>query len=354
MARERIIRGADHFELDDDEAVPLPVPEAEDERAILSLRPTTLREAIGQPPVVEGLSIAITAARARGEPLDHVLFHGPPGLGKTTFAHIIAKEMGVNIRTSAGPALEKPADLVGILSNLERGEILFVDEIHRMPHAVEEYLYSAMEDYRIDLVTGKGAGAKTVPYPLQQFTLVGATTRAGLLSAPLRDRFGLVYHLDFYSDEELKQVVTRSASILGVQVDQDAALEIARRSRGTARVANRLLRRVRDYAEVRASGKVTRAVADAALTREGVDALGLDRMDRLYLTTILDHYEGGPVGLEALAATLNEDQSILVDVVEPYLLKQGFVLRSPNGRRAGESARKHLGRTSPGNQRRLL
>lgn len=353
MARERIIRGRASQEPREAPSA-LPAGDEEEERTILSLRPATLGEAIGQPALVEGLSIAITAARRRGEPLDHVLFHGPPGLGKTTFAHIIAAEMGVAITHTSGPALEKPADLVGILSNLERGEVLFIDEIHRLPHAVEEYLYSAMEDYRVDFVAGKGANAKTIPYPLQHFTLVGATTRAGLLSAPLRDRFGLIYHLDFYSEEELTQVVTRSAAILGVRIDQAAAAEVARRSRGTARVANRLLRRVRDYAEVRAGGGVSREVADAALTREGVDELGLDRMDRLYLATILDHYDGGPVGLEAVAATLNEDPSILVDVVEPYLLKTGFVLRSPSGRRVGEPAREHLGRVNRGNQARLL
>ncbi|MBI4496527.1 MAG: Holliday junction branch migration DNA helicase RuvB [Chloroflexi bacterium] len=332
----------------------MPASDPSEEQAIASLRPTRLAEAVGQPAIVEGLGIAITAARRRGEPLDHVLFHGPPGLGKTTFAHIIAVEMGVPITHTSGPALEKPADLVGILSNLERGEVLFIDEIHRLPHAVEEYLYSAMEDFRVDFVAGTGAGAKTILYPLEHFTLVGATTRAGLLSAPLRDRFGLIYHLDYYSEEELTVLVTRSAAILGVRMEEDAAREIARRSRGTARIANRLLRRVRDYAEVRAGSRVTREVADAALTREGVDTLGLDQMDRLYLSTILDHYDGGPVGLEALAATLNEDASILVDVVEPYLLKSGFVLRSPAGRRASEQARAHLGRTGQSHQPRLL
>ena len=353
MARERIIRGPMPHE--EQAAVP-PFPPADpaEEQAIASLRPARLAEAVGQPALVEGLGIAITAARRRGEPLDHVLFHGPPGLGKTTFAHIIAIEMGAAISHSAGPALEKPGDLVGILSNLEEGDVLFIDEIHRLPHAVEEYLYSAMEDFQIDIIRGKGAGANTMRFPLRHFTLVGATTRAGLLSAPLRDRFGLVYHLDFYSEEELTKLVSRSAAILGIYVEQDAAREIARRSRGTARIANRLLRRVRDYAEVRAGGRVTQEVADAALTREGVDEMGLDRMDRLYLTTILDYYDGGPVGIEAVAATLNEDPSILVDVVEPYLLKTGFLLRSPTGRRAGDPAREHLSRPVKGNQARLL
>jgi Holliday junction DNA helicase RuvB len=293
--------------------------------------------------VVESLGIAIDAARERGEPLDHVLFHGPPGLGKTTLAHIIAKEMGAELVHTSGPALEKPLDIVGILSNLNAGEAFFIDEIHRLPHTVEEYLYSAMEDFQVDFVTGKGAYARTLPFQLKRFTLIGATTRAGLLTPPLRDRFGMIYHLDFYSTEELTEVVRRSSEILKLDIDQEGAREIASRSRGTPRVANRLLRRVRDYAQVRAHGSISGDVADTALTREGVDELGLDRLDRLYLSTIAENYGGGPVGIDALAATVNEEVQTLVDVVEPFLLKMGFVLRTPGGRKIGEAAMSKLG-----------
>jgi Holliday junction DNA helicase RuvB len=298
---------------------------------------------VGQVLVADSLNIAIDAAKKRQEPLEHVLFHGPPGLGKTTLAHIIAREMGAAITHTSGPALEKPVDIVGILSNLEAGEALFIDEIHRLPHAVEEYLYSAMEDFQVDFIYGKGAYAKTLPFQLKQFTLIGATTRAGLLTPPLRDRFGMIYHLDFYSTEELTEVVMRSAAILEVGIDQDGAVEIAGRSRGTPRVANRLLRRVRDYAQVKAEGVITQEVADSSLTREGVDKDGLDRLDRLYLTTIADNYKGGPVGIDALAATVNEEVQTLVDVVEPYLLKMGFVLRTPGGRKIGDAAMASLG-----------
>jgi Holliday junction DNA helicase RuvB len=298
---------------------------------------------VGQVLVADSLNIAIDAAKKRQEPLEHVLFHGPPGLGKTTLAHIIAREMGAAITHTSGPALEKPVDIVGILSNLEAGEALFIDEIHRLPHAVEEYLYSAMEDFQVDFIYGKGAYAKTLPFQLKQFTLIGATTRAGLLTPPLRDRFGMIYHLDFYSTEELTEVVMRSAAILEVGIDQDGAVEIAGRSRGTPRVANRLLRRVRDYAQVKAEGVITQEVADSSLTREGVDKDGLDRLDRLYLTTIADNYKGGPVGIDALAATVNEEVQTLVDVVEPYLLKMGFVLRTPGGRKVGDAAMASLG-----------
>ena len=280
-----------------------------------------------------------------------MLFHGPPGLGKTTLAHIIAREMGAEIVHTSGPALEKPLDIVGVLSNLNEGEALFIDEIHRLPHTVEEYLYSAMEDFQVDFVTGKGAYARTLPFQLKRFTLIGATTRAGLLTPPLRDRFGMVYHLDFYSTEELTEVVKRSSEILGVSIDPEGASEIASRSRGTPRVANRLLRRVRDYAQVRSQGSINREVADTALTREGVDELGLDRLDRLYLTTIAENYRGGPVGIDALAATVNEEVQTLVDVVEPFLLKTGFVLRTPGGRKIGEAAMAKLGLRE---QRRLL
>lgn len=327
----------------------------EEARFIWNLRPRTLDEYIGQREVVESLVIALTAARNRGEPIDHILFHGPPGLGKTTLAHIIAGEMQSRIIHTAGPALEKPVDIVGILSNLDTGEVLFIDEIHRLSRTIEEYLYSAMEDFEVNFIYGKGAFARTLPYQLKHFTLVGATTRAGLLTPPLRDRFGMIYHLDYYAPEELARVVKRSARILGVHLDEEGSMEIARRSRGTPRIANRLLRRVRDYAEVTADGKITQALADEALTREGVDRAGLDRLDRLYLTTILENYRGGPVGVEALAATLNEETNTLVDVVEPFLLKMGFVIRTPAGRRVGEPARAHLGyATEGGGQQRLL
>ena len=344
MARERVIKGDG----------PEPQVEAEqgrEEGLIWNLRPRTLPEYVGQTLVVESIGIAIAAARARREPLEHVLFHGPPGLGKTTLAHIIAREMGAEIVHTSGPALEKPLDIVGVLSNLNEGEALFIDEIHRLPHTVEEYLYSAMEDFQVDFVTGKGAYARTLPFQLKRFTLIGATTRAGLLTPPLRDRFGMVYHLDFYSTEELTEVVKRSSEILGVSIDPEGASEIASRSRGTPRVANRLLRRVRDYAQVRSQGSINREVADTALTREGVDELGLDRLDRLYLTTIAENYRGGPVGIDALAATVNEEVQTLVDVVEPFLLKTGFVLRTPGGRKIGEAAMAKLGLRE---QRRLL
>ena len=334
MAREPTIRGDEQSSTTDGER---------EERLVWSLRPRSLDEYVGQSQVVESLNIAIDAARKRGEPLEHVLFHGPPGLGKTTLAHIISREMGAEITHTSGPALEKPVDIVGILSNMDSGEVLFIDEIHRLSHTVEEYLYSAMEDFQVDFVYGKGAYAKSLPFQLKRFTLIGATTRAGLLTAPLRDRFGMIYHLDFYSPEELTDVVQRSSAILSVKIDQLGAQEIARRARGTPRVANRLLRRVRDYAQVKAQGTITKEVADGALAREGVDEHGLDRLDRQYLSTIAENYNGGPVGIEALAATVNEEVQTLVDVVEPYLLKMGFVLRTPGGRRIGEAAIRHLG-----------
>jgi Holliday junction DNA helicase RuvB len=321
---------------------------AEERRFVWNLRPRAFEEYIGQGTVVENLRIAVAAARQRGEPLDHILFHGPPGLGKTTLAHIIAREMDTKITHTSGPALEKPLDIVGILSNLEEGEVLFIDEIHRLPHSVEEYLYRAMEDYEVDFVLGKGAHARTLPYQIKPFTLIGATTRAGLLSAPLRDRFGIVHHLDYYSEEDLAQVVRRSASILAVTVDEEGAQEIARRSRGTPRIANRLLRRVRDYAQVKGDGRINQEIARIALSREGVDERGLDRLDRLYLTTIQVNYNGGPVGIEALAATLNEEAGTLVDVVEPFLLKIGFIIRTPAGRKVGEAGREYLGLATEG------
>jgi Holliday junction DNA helicase RuvB len=309
-----------------------------DEQAVIvSLRPRTLAEygRAGQRTVVENLEIAIEAARKRDEPLDHVLLHGPPGLGKTTLAHVIAHEMGGTLITTSGPALERQADLMGLLSNLEHGSVLFVDEIHRLPRAVEEFLYSAMEDFVVDFVIEKGTHAKSIKFPLKRFTLVGATTRTGMLSAPLLDRFGLPYHLSFYSPEELARVVGRSALILETPIDDEGAFEIARRSRGTPRIANRLLKRVRDYAQVKGNGRITREVADEALRREGVDVNGLNELDRRYLDTIYRYYDGGPVGIEALAATLNEEKDTLIDVIEPYLLAQGWVTRTQGGRKLG-------------------
>lgn len=346
MAREPLITGSP---LEPEGAVP-----STEHELLWSLRPRTLNEYIGQQDVIGNLRVAIAAARQRSEPLDHVLFHGPPGLGKTTLAHIIANEMGATVTHTSGPALEKPGDIVGLLSNLEGGEVVFIDEIHRLSRTVEEYLYSAMEDFSVDIITGQGPKARSLRYRLERFTLIGATTRAGYLSAPLRDRFGIVSHLDFYTDEELARVVTRSAQLLDTPVQPDAAFEVARRSRGTPRVANRLLRRVRDYAQVQGDGTVTSTIAQEALQREGVDSRGLDRLDRSYLTTILEQYAGGPVGLEALAATLNEETNLLADVVEPFLLKIGFVNRTPAGRRATKAAATHLGYLEPQEQPRLL
>ncbi len=367
----------------------------DDDRLARDLRPRRFAEYIGQRIVVDPLSIAVKAAQQRGDPLDHVLFHGPPGLGKTTLAHIIAREMQANLTHTSGPALERPADVVGLVSNLKKGDVLFIDEIHRLSRAVEEYLYSAMEDFRVDFVTGSGAFAKTISLPLERFTMIGSTTRAGMLSAPLRERFGLTYHLEYYTPEELTQVVTRSAGILSINIAPDAAAEIARRSRGTPRIANRLLRRVRDFAEVTMPGHeassrtansapggpapvrpepgiarpgapvgpgpvegrktppgqagplVTLNIAAQALRLEGVDELGLDRLDRMYLQTLGVNYQGGPAGVEALAASLNEEQQTLVDVVEPFLLKIGYIIRTPGGRKCTPSGMQHVG-ASPG------
>jgi Holliday junction DNA helicase RuvB len=315
----------------------------EEARLLRQLRPRTLDECVGQGKVREGLRIAIQAARARGEPLDHILLHGPPGLGKTTLANVVAAEMGANLVQTSGPALERGGDLMGILTNLEHGDVLFVDEIHRLPRAVEEFLYPAMEDFCVHFVLDRGVHARTLRYTLKPFTLIGATTRAGLLTSPLRERFGIFYHLDFYSEDELTQLVCRSARILGVPITDAGAREIARRSRGTPRVANRLLRRVRDYAEVRYDGRVTEEVAREALEFEGVDEAGLDAFDRELLRVIAEVYGGGPVGVEALAATLNEEADTLVEVVEPYLLKIGFLTRTPAGRRITPAAYAHLG-----------
>jgi Holliday junction DNA helicase RuvB len=327
----------------------------EDEVYGASLRPRSFEEYVGQERVVENLRIAIDAATRRGETLEHVLFYGPPGLGKTTLAGLIARAMGANFRPTSGPTLEKPKDLVGILTSLEAGDVLFIDEIHRLGSVVEEFLYPAMEDFQIDFVVDRGAYAKTLKLPLKRFTLVGATTRAGMLTAPLRERFGIVHHLDYYDAAELERIVTRSASVLGVPVEPEGARTIARRSRGTPRIANRLLRRVRDFAEVRAGGVITAEVADEALEREGVDRLGLDRLDRAFLRTIVEQYGGGPVGIAAIAATLTEDAETLEDVVEPYLLKAGFVIRTASGRKATPEAYRHLGALpKSGAQERLL
>jgi holliday junction DNA helicase RuvB len=297
--------------------------------------------------VVENLEIAIEAARGRGEPLEHVLLYGPPGLGKTTLAHVIANEMKATLISTSGPALERQSDLMGILTNLDTGSVLFVDEIHRLPRSVEEFMYSAMEDFSVDFVLEKGTHARTIKFPLKRFTLVGATTRSGMLTAPLRDRFGFHYHLDFYSPDDLTTVVMRSSRILETHVEQDAAMEIAQRARGTPRIANRLLRRVRDYAQVRSDGRITADLAREALAREGVDEQGLNDMDRRYLQTIQDFYSGGPVGIEALAATLNEERDTLVDVIEPFLLKLGLVTRTPGGRKLGSAYRTGEIRSQP-------
>ncbi len=308
----------------------------------VSLRPKTLKEYIGQEKAKENLSIFIEAARQRTEALDHVLLHGPPGLGKTTLAGIIAQEMGVNIRITSGPAIEKPGDLAALLTNLSENDILFVDEIHRLNRAVEEILYPAMEDYALDIIVGKGPSANSIRLDLPKFTLIGATTRAGQLSAPLRDRFGVTLRLELYTPEELSEIVSRSAGILNVDIEPDGAYEIARRSRGTPRIANRLLRRVRDFAQVRADGIITRPVADQALSALEIDYLGLDPVDRRMLHAIIENYGGGPVGLETLAATIGEESVTLEDVYEPYLMQLGFLTRTPRGRCATQKAYQHL------------
>lgn len=315
-----------------------------------TLRPQHLNEYIGQSKAKENLEVFIQAAKLRKEPLDHVLLHGPPGLGKTTLAGIIANEMGVQIRITSGPAIEKPGDLAALLTNLGENDILFVDEIHRMNRAVEEILYPAMEDYAIDIIIGKGPTANSIRLDLPKFTLIGATTRAGSLSAPLRDRFGVTLRLELYTPEELALIVTRSAQLLGVPIEPDGAMEIARRSRGTPRIANRMLRRVRDFAQVRAGGVITRAVADQALTALEVDYLGMDQIDRRMLRAIIEQYNGGPVGLDTLAATINEDTVTLEDMYEPYLMQQGFLTRTPRGRCVTQAAYDHLHIQFPGQQ----
>jgi holliday junction DNA helicase RuvB len=309
---------------------------------IVSLRPTSFKDYIGQNDTVETLKIAIAAAKLRNEPLDHILLHGPPGLGKTTVAHIIANEMEKELTVTSGPTLEKGGDLIGILTNLGEGDILFIDEIHRIPKIVEEFLYPAMEDFAVDFVFDKGIHARPHRYRLKQFVLVGATTRVGLLSSPLRDRFGIFRTLEFYSIDHLFVIVNRSAAILKTQITKKGAFELAKRSRGTPRIANRLLKRVRDYSQVKSDGKVDQNCVKAALKLEGIDELGLTSLDRNYLKTIIDFYKGGPVGIEAISATLQEETDTLVDVVEPFLLKIGLVLRTSSGRKASEKAHRHL------------
>ena len=311
------------------------------------LRPLSLKEYIGQEKTKQTLEIYIKAAKERGEPLDHVLFYGPPGLGKTTLAGIIANEMGVNMKVTSGPAIEKPGEMAAILNSLQENDVLFVDEIHRLNRQVEEVLYPAMEDYAIDIMIGKGAGARSIRLNLPKFTLVGATTRAGMLTAPLRDRFGVVNRLEFYTDEELKTIVLRSAKVLNVEIEEEGALELARRSRGTPRLANRLLKRVRDFAQVKYDGVITKKVADYALDLLDVDKYGLDHIDRGILLTMIEKFQGGPVGLDTLAAAVSEDAGTLEDVYEPYLLKNGFIQRTPRGRVVTELAYRHLGIPSP-------
>ena len=315
----------------------------EDVPAENNLRPRRLDEYIGQDRVKENLTVFIEAAKQRAEPLDHVLFHGHPGLGKTSLATVISNELGVNMRSTSGPVIERPGDLAAILTNLEARDVLFIDEIHRLSHVVEEILYPAMEDFKLDIIIGQGPSARTIKLDLPPFTLIGATTRAGLLSPPLRDRFGVSLRLEFYEVKDLKIIVDRSARILGIPIDEDGALEIAKRSRGTPRISNRLLRRVRDYAEVRADGRITREVADHALRMLEVDEKGFDGMDRKILSTIIEKYDGGPVGIETLAAAVSEERDTLEDVYEPYLIQLGFLHKTPRGRLATRLAYEHLG-----------
>jgi Holliday junction DNA helicase RuvB len=315
----------------------------EDDSGEYSLRPKRLAEYIGQRKIKENLGIAMAAAKLRDESLDHLLLHGPPGLGKTSLANVISNEMGANLRATSGPAIERPGDLVAILTNLEDNAVLFIDEIHRLNRLAEEFLYPAMEDFEMDVVIGKGPSARTVKVPLPKFTLIGATTRPGLLTNPLRDRFGIQMNFEFYTPEDLQQIITRSADILKVPIDTAGAREISLRARGTPRIANRLLKRVRDYAQVRADGEITKEVADAALKMQGVDEIGLDEFDRRFLRTLIEKFEGGPAGAETMAATLQEERDTIEDVYEPYLMMLGFLNRTPRGRVATRGAYEHLG-----------
>ena len=315
------------------------------------LRPRTLDDYIGQDRVRENLHVSITAARQRGEALDHVLLYGPPGLGKTTLAYVIANELGVPIRSTAGPVIEKPGDLAAMLTNLQEREVLFIDEVHRMSPTIEEILYPAMEDYELDIIIGQGPSARSVKVPVQRFTLIGATTRTGLLTSPLRSRFGIVHRLDFYTEDNIREIVTRSARILGVPIDGDAASELARRARGTPRVANRLLRRVRDYAQVRASGHITLDVAHRALQLLEVDAQGFDEIDRRLLRIIIEKFNGGPVGVASLAAAMSEERDAIEDIYEPFLIQIGFLDRTPRGRVATPRAYEYFGLSAPGKDR---
>lgn len=322
----------------------LPTRFEEDEKFEASLRPRLLNDFIGQERLKENLEVFIEAARGRGEALDHVLFYGPPGLGKTTMANIIANELGSKIRGTSGPVIEKAGDLAAILTNLEEKDVLFIDEIHRLPATVEEILYPAMEDYHIDIMIGQGPSARSVKLDIPKFTLIGATTRAGLLTSPLRDRFGVILRFDFYTPKEIETIVTRSASILNIEMTPDGAAEVASRSRGTPRVANRLLRRVRDYAQVKAKGVVTKDVASKALTMLEIDSKGFDKMDRRILLTIIDKFGGGPVGIESIAAALHEEKDAIEDLYEPYLIQEGYINRTPRGRVATKIAYEHVGR----------
>jgi Holliday junction DNA helicase RuvB len=326
-------------------------PDDDDAQYEAGLRPRTLDEYIGQDSVRDNLQVSITAARQRGEALDHVLLYGPPGLGKTTLAYVIANELGVQIRSTAGPVVEKPGDLAAMLTNLQEREVLFIDEVHRMPPTIEETLYPAMEDYELDIMIGQGPSARSIKVPVLPFTLVGATTRTGLLTSPLRARFGIVHRLDFYSDADIEEIVRRSARILGVPIDTEASQEIGRRSRGTPRVANRLLRRVRDYAQVRADGRITGAIADSALKLLGVDARGFDEIDRRLLRTIIDKFGGGPVGVGTLAAAMSEEKDAIEEIYEPFLIQIGFLDRTPRGRVATALAYEYFGLTAPAKDR---